>query len=85
MADKNQIRLLQVLPALNTGGVERGTIDVAKFMAEKGYISFVASASGRLTKELEGTRVKHFELSLKTKNPFKIIANIFALKNISKR
>jgi glycosyltransferase involved in cell wall biosynthesis len=80
--NQNLIRLLQVLPALNTGGVERGTIDVAKYIAQIGQISFIASASGRLTKELEGTRVKHFELPLKTKNPIKIISNIFALKHI---
>ena len=38
--------ILQILPSLDTsgGGVERGTLDVAKEIAEKGFESMILSA-----------------------------------------
>jgi hypothetical protein len=35
--------VLQVLPSLNGGGVERGTVDVAIALADAGWGSIVAS------------------------------------------
>ena len=32
-----ELRLLQVLPSLKSGGVEQGTIDVANYIADKGF------------------------------------------------
>ena len=49
---------LQVLPALVTGGVERGTVDVAQALAQAGWRALVVSSGGptcstRLTPWLE--------------------------------
>ena len=38
--------VLQVVPALMTGGVERGTLDVAAALHQAGYGSLVASSGG---------------------------------------
>lgn len=81
--DKKPV-VLQVLPEMNQGGVEIGTIEIASALQEKGITSFVASAGGRLEYNLERRKVKHFTLPLKTKNPFKMWINYRKLVKIIK-
>lgn len=69
------LSVLQVLPALETGGAERGAVDVACALAAAGGRAFVASAGGRMVRELERNGVKHIVLPVKTKNPFLMRAN----------
>jgi glycosyltransferase involved in cell wall biosynthesis len=76
--------ILQVLPALMSGGVEREVLDTAEALAKAGYRSFVASAGGRLVTQLYQHGSRHFDLRLDSKNPFVIIQNIRKLKNIVK-
>ena len=64
--------VLQVLPEMNHGGVEMGTVEIASGLQAAGIKNFVASAGGRMVYDLQKLKVKHFELPLKTKNPFKI-------------
>ncbi|MFN7038787.1 MAG: glycosyltransferase family 4 protein [Alphaproteobacteria bacterium] len=82
MNNKNKPIVLQVLPSLISGGVERGTIDIAKALSNNNYTSFVASAGGKLVSNLDKLRVKHFTLSLNSKNPFKILLNSFYLAKL---
>ena len=44
--------VLQVLPALESGGVERGTLEVGRYLVEHGHRSLVMSAGGRLVGQL---------------------------------
>ena len=67
--------VLQVLPELEMGGVERGTVEIATYLQKKGIKNFVASQGGRLVHELEREKIKHLTLPLKTKNIFKMRAN----------
>jgi len=53
------ITLLQILPALQTGGVERGTLDVARALVAAGHHSLVMSAGGRLVERLEAEGSTH--------------------------
>ena len=76
--------VLQVLPEMNQGGVEIGTIEIASALQEKGITNYVASAGGRLEYNLERLKVKHFTLPLKTKNPFKMWLNYRRLVKIIK-
>lgn len=85
--DKNKDKkpvVLQVLPELNQGGVEIGTIEIASDLQNRGIKNFVASAGGRLEYNLERLKVKHFTLPLKTKNPFKLWLNYRRLVKIIK-
>ena len=68
--------VMQVLPELVTGGVERGTIDVAHAIVEGGGRSIVVSAGGLMTHELQRLGVEHFELPIASKNPFVMQQNI---------
>ena len=86
MVAKNKKKpvVLQVLPEMNHGGVEVGTVEIASGMQEAGIKNFVASSGGRMVYDLKKIKVKHFELPLKTKNPFKLWLNSKRLEKIIK-
>ena len=81
--DKKPI-VLQVLPELNQGGVELGTIEIATELQKQGIKNFVASAGGRMAYNLDRIKVPHFKLPLKTKNPIKLWLNYRRLVQIIK-
>lgn len=55
-----RLTVLQVLPALEGGGVERGTLEVAAHLTRHGHRSLVMSAGGRMVAQLEQEGSKHF-------------------------
>ena len=67
--------VLQVLPALQTGGVERTTVDVAQALQRAGWTALVASAGGPMVRELERVGAHHITLPLTSKNPLTMRAN----------
>lgn len=74
--------ILQVLPALDAGGVERGTLEIAEAIQEAGWRALVASAGGRLVPALEATGARHITLPLATKSPIGIWRNAAALTEL---
>ncbi|NRP15194.1 glycosyltransferase family 4 protein [Marinobacterium sp. xm-a-152] len=62
------MKVVQVLPALEVGGVERGTIDIAKALVEAGHESIVISAGGRLVGQLESEGSRHITWDLGKKS-----------------
>ncbi|MFN3075586.1 MAG: glycosyltransferase family 4 protein [Alphaproteobacteria bacterium] len=74
--------VLQVLPALVTGGVERGTIDVAIALRDAGWLPLVASSGGPMVRELERAGIEHIALPLQSKNPLVIRRNMDRLEQI---
>ena len=67
--------ILQVVPALVSGGVERGTLEIAKKLVEAGFCSIVISAGGSLVTALEESGSKHIKLNVASKNPLTIWLN----------
>ena len=67
--------ILQVVPALVSGGVERGTLEIAKKLVEAGFRSIVISAGGSLVAALEESGSKHIKLNVASKNPLTIWLN----------
>ncbi|MGH7043563.1 MAG: glycosyltransferase family 4 protein, partial [Acetobacteraceae bacterium] len=67
--------VLQVLPSLVTGGVERGTIEITAAIAAAGWTALVASAGGRLVGAVEHAGGRHIALPLDTRNPASILRN----------
>ncbi len=82
--NEKEMVILQVLPELNQGGVELGTIEIASELQKRGIENYVASAGGRMAYNLERMKVKHFTLPLKTKNIFKLYLNSWRLSKIIK-
>jgi glycosyltransferase involved in cell wall biosynthesis len=76
------LRVLQVLPELNTGGVERGTVDMAKAIVAAGGQAFVASHGGRLVPDLQRNGITHITLPLHSKSPWQIWRNSHRLAKI---
>lgn len=74
--------VLQVLPALVTGGAERGCIDVALALAAAGATPLVASEGGPLVRELDRAGIAHLHLPLASKNPFVMRHNARSLARI---
>jgi glycosyltransferase involved in cell wall biosynthesis len=74
--------VLQVLPSLITGGVERGTVEVAQAIAEAQATALVASAGGPLVRQIERAGGSHITLPLTTKSPFGIWQNAAALEAV---
>ena len=74
--------VLQVLPALGPGGVERGTVDIAAGLIAAGWRAIVASAGGPLAVELERLGGRHVALPLATKRPWAIRANAGRLADL---
>ncbi len=64
--------VLQVVPELVTGGVERGTIDIAKALAAAGARAFVASAGGPMEIALKRAGVTHFTLPTDSNSEFRL-------------
>ena len=76
------MNILQVLPELNVGGVETGTLDLAKYLIKDGHKAIVVSAGGELVKDLESLGAKHYELPVHKKNFFQGLASIKKLIRI---
>ena len=81
-ADYRPAVILQVLPELDTGGVERGTVDIARAIVDGGGVALVASQGGRLERELDRFGARHITLPLKSKNLFTMRRNIDALVDL---
>ncbi len=74
--------VLQVLPSLETGGVERGTVEIAQAIVAAGGTALVASEGGRLVGALERAGGRHLRLPLASKNPVVIWRNTARLAQL---
>ena len=64
-----RLSVAQLLPALNGGGVERGTLEVARELVRRGHRSVVISAGGRLVPDLVSEGSEHLAWPLGAKSP----------------
>jgi glycosyltransferase involved in cell wall biosynthesis len=69
------MKILQILPALEQGGVERGTIEIASALAKAGIENAVVSSGGPMVAQLDKIGVKHYTLPVQSKNPFVVWRN----------
>jgi len=74
--------VLQVLPALKSGGVERGTVEIATALRQAGHRALVASAGGRMVEEITAVGGEHFTLPLNSKNPLTLWRNVGRLEEL---
>lgn len=58
-----------MLPELDGGGVERGTLEIGRYLASNGHRSIVVSGGGRLVKQLENEGSTHIEMNVGVKSP----------------
>jgi glycosyltransferase involved in cell wall biosynthesis len=80
----HMLAVLQVTPELEAGGVERTTIEMAQAITRAGGLALVASAGGRLERELETAGGVLIRMPLASKNPITMMSNALALARIGK-
>ena len=66
----SSFNLVQIVPTLDSGGVERGTVDVANFLAEKKIKNFIITSGGKMIKELDDNFTHVHQLPVASKNFF---------------
>ena len=76
--------ILQVLPRLESGGVERGTIEITDAIKKAGMKPLVASHGGALIPHINHAGGTHFSIPLDRKNPFIIRQNSWKLYRLIK-
>ena len=74
--------VLQVLPALQQGGVERTSVEIASAVVQAGGRALVASAGGTMVHDITRARGDHITLPVDSKNPLVIYANIARLERL---
>jgi glycosyltransferase involved in cell wall biosynthesis len=74
--------ILQVLPSLVTGGVERGTVEMVQAIAQAEGVALVASAGGPMVRTVERAGGTHIQLPLISKRPWAIWRNAAALEDV---
>ena len=47
------MKIVQLLPELNEGGVERGTMELSRELVKLGHESIVISAGGKLVEQIQ--------------------------------
>jgi len=63
-----RLTVLQMLPALEGGGVERGTVEMVRALAQAGHRALVISAGGQLVDRLKLEGGEHHALSVGRKS-----------------
>ena len=74
--------VLQLLPALETGGVERGAVDMAAALVEAGGTALVGSSGGHMVREVQRGGGTHLTLPVDSKNPIIMRTNVGRLGRI---
>ncbi len=75
------MHIVQVLPELNQGGVERGTAEFSRELIQRGHRSTVISAGGTLAPQIEADGGQHITLDVCSKNPLTFFARVRKLRS----
>lgn len=76
-----RMTIVQMLPALDSGGVERGTLEIARALVEGGHRSVVISNGGRLVAQLESEGSEHLTLPVHRKS----LLSLLQVRGLRKR
>lgn len=79
------MNILQILPGLDIGGVETGTVDLARYLVSHGHRAVVVSGGGRLVKELEAVGARHYTLPVGRKSPVTMAAMVGEVRDIIRK
>ncbi|MEM6256994.1 MAG: glycosyltransferase [Planctomycetota bacterium] len=69
MGDTDRLHVMQLLPGLESGGVERGAVEVNQALCERRMSSTVVSSGGRLVQDIEAHGGEHVTMPIHRKSP----------------
>ncbi len=76
------MRIVQLLPELNEGGVERGVVDFNRELVQRGHQSLVISAGGKLVPLIEAAGGRHLACEVASKNAFNAWPRVLHLRRM---
>lgn len=76
-----RLTVVQLLPALDAGGVERSTLEIAEALVDAGHRAIVVSAGGRLLPRLEALGAEHRALDIGRKSPL-VLRHVRTLRTL---
>ncbi|MEL6680539.1 MAG: glycosyltransferase family 4 protein, partial [Pseudomonadota bacterium] len=74
--------VLQLVPSLKSGGVERGAIEIAQALIDRGGRALIASSGGRMAAQFRRIGGELVELDMASKSPLTIYRNINRLRAV---
>ncbi len=74
------LTVMQVIPRLHVGGVERGTVEFSIFLKQHGHRPIVVSYGGPLVEVLEAHGIEHIHLNVAKKS----VATLLSVNRLSK-
>lgn len=77
-------KVLQLVPALEQGGVEQVVCSINRLLSGTEWQNVVISAGGRLAGEIEANGGRHIALDLKSKNPLTYFSRAAKLRRLLK-
>jgi glycosyltransferase involved in cell wall biosynthesis len=83
-ATGESLTIVQMLPELESGGVERGTLEIGRFLAENNHRSIVISGGGRMVEQLEAEGSRHINWNVGSKGP-QVLKYLLPLRNLLKK
>lgn len=78
------MKIAQLLPELNEGGVERGVVEISREYVKLGIESYVISAGGKLDTQINIDGGNHIKFDVCSKNIFTAFSRVNGLKKILK-
>lgn len=76
------MRIVQILPEVNEGGVERGVVELNREYSKLDYNSFVISNGGKLVETINKDGGKHYLFDVCSKNILTLFRRVNHLKKI---
>jgi len=76
------MHIVQLLPELNEGGVERGTVEISRELVKRGHQSTVISAGGKLVERIVADGGNHVIRGIASKNPLTVPKRVWAIERV---
>ena len=75
------LTVVQLIPALSSGGAERSALEIARALVQAGHRSVVISAGGRMVEQLQADGSEHVTLELGRKS-LRTLGQLAALRRV---
>lgn len=75
------MHVVQILPELNQGGVERGAVELSRELVKRGHQSTVISSGGKMAPQIQQDGGRHITLDVCSKNPLTFLHRVRALRS----
>lgn len=79
-----RLTVMQIIPALDSGGAELGTVQIGQGLVAAGHRAVVVTRGGRMEKDLADCGATPIHRDVGTKNPLRIVANGFMLARLAR-